>query len=207
VRRTLYFVRHGETHWNVEGRFQGRLESDLTPRGEAQARTTAETVASLGVDAIVASPLRRARRSAEILADVAGLPLTIDERLAEWDAGEWSGHLRADIEARWPEAWAAWRADPWTVGAPGGETFADLEARGRAALEPILAGPAARTAIVSHGFLGRATLGALLGLDRRTAARLRAPNDTFFRCQRDDRGWRCDRFDATKGPLPPPWEE
>lgn len=197
--RTLYFVRHGQTDWNAEGRVQGRLESTLTPEGEAQARRVAKRVAELGVDAIVASTLRRARQSAAILAEVTGLVPRHDDRLVEWDAGDWSGRLYADIPTAWPSEWAAWTADPWTVPSPGGETFADLVTRGRPALDEVLASPAARTAIVSHGFLGRAVLGDLLGLGP-DVARLHQPNDSFFRCREDAGGWVGERF----GPEGPP---
>lgn len=204
--RTLYFVRHGQTDWNAEGRVQGRLESDLTPKGEAQARATAERVAAFGVDAIVASPLRRARQSAEILADVTGLPVRYDERLVEWDAGEWSGHLYAELVERWPHEWGAWTDDPWTVAAPGGETFEDLVTRGRPALDEVLASDVARTALVFHGFIGRALLADLIGLSRDHAVRLNAPNDAFFRCWEvgpdhhetlgiGGTGWACERVE------------
>lgn len=199
--RTLYFVRHGRTYWNAEGRVQGRLESELDPEGEAQARNVAERVAALGVDAIVSSTLVRARQSAAILAERTGLDVRYDERLVEWDAGEWSGRLYADLLGDWPESFAAWTDDPWTVPAPGGETFADLVTRGRPALAEILDSGIARTAIVFHGFIGRALLADLAGLSRDDAVRLAAPNDDFFRCREGETGWRVERFPSKGEPT------
>ncbi|MEM6926042.1 MAG: histidine phosphatase family protein [Myxococcota bacterium] len=199
--RTVYFVRHGQTDWNAEGRVQGRLESTLTPLGRGQARATAERIATLGVDGIVASTALRARQSAEILAELTGLVPRYDERLVEWDAGEWSGHLYAELVERWSDAFAAWTDDPWTVPAPGGETFADLVHRGRPALNEVLASGVARVAIVFHGFIGRALLADLVGLSRAEATRLKGPNDAFFRCREADGGWRCERFERDEEPV------
>ncbi|MEO0603425.1 MAG: histidine phosphatase family protein [Myxococcota bacterium] len=199
--RTVYFVRHGQTDWNAEGRVQGRLESTLTPLGRDQARATAERIATLGVDGIVASTALRARQSAEILAEVTGLAPRYDERLVEWDAGEWSGHLYAELVESWSDAFAAWTDDPWSVPAPGGETFTDLVTRGRPALDEVLASDVARVAMVFHGFIGRALLADLVGLSREEATRLKGPNDVFFRCREADGRWRCERFERDEEPV------
>ncbi|MEN0065307.1 MAG: histidine phosphatase family protein [Myxococcota bacterium] len=203
MERTLYFVRHGETDWNAEGRIQGRNESEsqLTARGEAQAEVNARTVAELGVDAIVASPLLRTRQTAAFVAAATGLQPAFDERLAEWDAGAWSGWLYTEVREKWPEGFAAWRADMWNVRSPDGENFVDLIDRGRPAIEAILARDDARVAIVSHGFIGRVLIGDLLGLEREEILRMRPANDTFYRLRRRDGAWRVDRFEQGKGPL------
>ena len=111
--QTLFFIRHGQTNWNAERRMQGQWESELTDFGRAQARQSAETLRSLGVQAIFSSPLRRARDTAEMIAEATGLKITYDDRLKEWSAGDWSGHLYADVVSHWPAEWAAWRDDMW----------------------------------------------------------------------------------------------
>ena len=99
----LYFVRHGETEWNVENRLQGRLDSPLTERGIKEARLLAERLAQLPFKAAVSSPSTRAVETAKILIGMRGIPLYTDERLMEIDLGDWQGKTKAEIRA----------ADPW----------------------------------------------------------------------------------------------
>jgi len=133
----VLLVRHGESTWNVEGRYQGRLDPPLSPRGREQAEALAarlyrEQLARVDKNrlaSIVSSPLFRARDSAQICAEALGLPVGIDERLTEISHGEWEGKLREEIAHRWPEMVAAWRTDPHTVQFPGGETLEDVCSR------------------------------------------------------------------------------
>jgi broad specificity phosphatase PhoE len=133
----LVLVRHGESTWNVEGRYQGRLDPPLSPRGREQAQVLSarlyrEALARVDKNrlaAIVSSPLSRARDTAQICAEVIGLPVVIDERVTEISHGEWEGKLREEIASRWPEMVAAWRTDPHTVQFPGGETLEDVRSR------------------------------------------------------------------------------
>ena len=180
---------------------QGQRESNLTEHGRAQAVQNAATVAALGVDAIYASPLRRTRQSAKALADRTGLPIAFDDRLKEWDAGEWSGYLYEEVIEKWPEDWAAWRADMWNYRPPGCENFEDLARRGGAFLKDIQTTEADKIAIVSHGFIGRAMMAALAGLTPEDALRLKTANDIVFRFRQTPNGWRADRFERNEGPL------
>ena len=200
--RTLYLIRHGQTEWNAEKRMQGQAESDLTALGREQAANNAEAVSALGVDAIFASPLRRARDSALALSERTGLPITFDARLMEWRAGDWSGSLYADIVKRWPQEWAAWEADRWTYRPPGAENFADLVDRGGKALADILRADVRRIAIVSHGFITRGMLAYMLALDPEDALEIKTPNDAFFRLREKNGAWIADRFEAGAGPFP-----
>jgi broad specificity phosphatase PhoE len=99
VTRVL-LLRHGQSAWNAEGRWQGQADPPLSPLGEQQAR--AATGALEGVDALYSSDLVRARRTAEILASPGDLEVRIEGRLRERDGGEWTGLTRAEIESRWP---------------------------------------------------------------------------------------------------------
>lgn len=199
--KTIYFIRHGETHWNVERRMQGQWEADLTERGLQQAEQNAETVAQLGVEAIYASPLRRARHSAEALSRRTDLAINFDDRLKEWNAGDWSGHLYEEVQEKWPEEWAAWRADMWSYRPPACENFEDLANRGGAFLDDILTMDTAKIAVVSHGFIGRAMMLVLARLAPSEALQLQTANDAFFRFQRNGDGWETDRFEAGQGPF------
>jgi broad specificity phosphatase PhoE len=199
--RTLFFIRHGQTEWNAERRMQGQWESDLTELGRAQAQRTALAVAELGVDTIYASPLRRARDSAQALCDAAGLPAVFDDRLKEWSAGDWSGCLYADIKTCWPEEWASWREDMWRYRPPNAENFVDLKERGGTFLSGLLEMTESRIAIVSHGFITRTMIAYLLDLSPEDALRIETSNDVFFCLHQEPTGWRGERYEAGVGPI------
>lgn len=97
----LLMIRHGQSEWNADGRWQGQADPPLTELGRAQAHHAARSLGT--VDAIVTSDLQRAAETAAIIADELGVgPLVVDEGLRERDAGEWSGLTRAEIEVAWP---------------------------------------------------------------------------------------------------------
>ena len=98
----LLLVRHGESTWNADGRWQGQADPPLSALGEQQAADAAAHVDA--VDAVWSSDLARAQRTAEIIAHERGVDVRIDARLRERDAGEWQGYTRAEIEERWPGA-------------------------------------------------------------------------------------------------------
>jgi glucosyl-3-phosphoglycerate phosphatase len=134
----IFLARHGRTALNASGTFQGRLDPPLDEVGREQARALAERAAALPVQRVVASPLRRARETAEAL----GRPVELDERWAEIDVGEWAGRSHAEIGL---ETLAAFRAGE--VAPPRGESFGEVEARVLAAWDDLEPG----TLVVSHG--------------------------------------------------------
>jgi broad specificity phosphatase PhoE len=90
-RRNFYFLRHGQTAWNVEGRFQGHSDIPLNEVGLAQARDAAKILARCPIDLIVASPLIRARRTAEVVSEALDRPLLLDDELKERHFGALEG--------------------------------------------------------------------------------------------------------------------
>ena len=128
----IYLIRHGQTLYNAQDRVQGRVDSALTPLGEAQARAMGERLAGIrraegGEWRLETSPLGRARQTAAIVAELAGLPEpVVDERLVEVGYGVFEGLTRAELEAAWPQ----FSGLNGIFGrAPGGETFEELRAR------------------------------------------------------------------------------
>lgn len=109
--RRLFLVRHGESTWNADGRWQGQADPPLTDLGERQARAAAASVAAFGPMFVVASDLHRARRTAELLAPD-GLTPELEPAFRERHAGEWTGLTRAEIDERYPGDLAAWRSPP-----------------------------------------------------------------------------------------------
>ena len=165
--RRLLLVRHGQSVWNADGRWQGQADPPLSPLGEEQASDAAPRLAAFGFSHLVASDLQRARRTAEIVGAVLGLAVEIDPDLREIDVGDWTGMTRAEIEARWPGELADW-SEGRSESTIGGEPRAHLTARARSALLRAAAEgePGGRVLLVSHGALIR-NLDRFLGLQPR----------------------------------------
>ena len=176
--RRFFFVRHGETAWNREGRLQGRYDALLNPLGRRQAEAAGLTLVRLlgerGLDAarlaFAASPLTRTRDTMELLrAGLAGrLPsVAFDDRLRELSFGDWEGRTWEDLKRREPSAIAARRRDTWSFVPPGGESYAMLLER----LSPWLADLAEDAVVVAHGGVARVLMHrvAALATDRATA--------------------------------------
>lgn len=147
-------IRHGETDWNVEGRWQGQADVALNNRGRKQAQQLAEDMRSQALDAIYASDLRRASDTATTLARQQGVEVRLDPRLREIHQGEWQGLLVTEIQARYAERFVQRRQNPLEVAPPGGETVAQVRTRVIAAFEEMLANHRRQTvAVVAHGFV------------------------------------------------------
>jgi probable phosphoglycerate mutase len=119
--------------------YSGLSDVPLTDAGREQARQAAARLAGTGVDAIVTSPLTRARDTAQAIADATGAPLTVDERLVEVDYGPFEGLDRAGARAQIGAPFDAWRADPFGSPVPGMEPLAEALQRARAATADALA--------------------------------------------------------------------
>ncbi|MEU8956209.1 histidine phosphatase family protein [Streptomyces sp. NPDC048518] len=196
--------RHGQTAWNLERRFQGSTDIELTETGVAQAKRAARLLASLKPDAIVASDLRRAAATAGELAAITGLPVAYEEGLQETYAGEWQGLTHDEIIARFGEQYAAWkRGEPVRRG--GGEL--ETEVADRAA--PVVLRHAEKLpangtlVVVSHGGTIRTTIGRLLGLEPHHWEGLGGlTNCCWSVLGQGARGWRLLEHNA--GTLPEP---
>ena len=131
--RAVTLVRHGETERSKVSAYSGRIDIDLTEHGREQARQVGERLADAGVDAVVTSPLVRARATAQAIADATGAPLRVDPRLTEVDYGPFEGLDRDEALEQIGDAFAAWREDPFGAPVPGMEPLADALRRARAA--------------------------------------------------------------------------
>jgi probable phosphoglycerate mutase len=164
----ILLVRHGETSWNREGRYQGRTDVPLSPDGEVQVAALATRLAHLPIAVAVASSLSRARRTAEVILGPRETQLELDEGLLEISHGAWEGQLSSDVEAAHAAMLDTWRARPDrdVPAGPGAETLGDVEARAWPVLERVaarLAGDA--TALVAaHDAVNRVLLCRILGL-------------------------------------------
>ncbi len=200
--RTLYLVRHGQTEWNASGRMQGRLDSPLTALGRQQADAHGRTLKALGgVDAVVASPLGRTRKTAALVNAHLSAPLRYDDALMERDCGEWSGLTAEEIAARYPDSWRARGEDPFHHRPPQGENLEDMGARVRDCLVDLLGGSARRVALVTHGIMSRVIIRHVLDLTPELVVAVRHPNELFYRLEVRPDGVRVAHFLAGEGPL------
>ena len=150
VTTVTHLLRHGQTEHTPERRFSGRNDLPLSRTGRAEAEAAAVRAKELGIEVVVASPLRRTRETAEIVAGALGLPVQFDEDLVELDFGRLEGLTFDEAAAKHPLAARRVGADV-TVAAPGGESVADVSARVARARRRILAEHAGRTVlVVSH---------------------------------------------------------
>jgi len=177
---TIFLVRHGETEWNRARRYQGWSDSPLTARGIAQAEAIGHRLFTLPEAAtaeIVASPLGRARRTAEIIAECLGhtAPLRFDERLREISLGSWDGLDRAEIRSRMGESFEEFE---WYFHTPDGERYDEFAGRIAGWLEVAGDGP---VIAVCHGVVTRVLRGLYAGLPRADALHLPVPQDRIFR--------------------------
>ena len=179
----IYLVRHGQTAFNAEGRLQGHVDSPLTARGRAQAVRFGETLRGLtGAGAgwrIVASPLGRARATAEAIRDVLGWgEVELEPRLIELSWGDWDGRLRSELEARHPDAFGQ---SGWAFRTPTGEPYASVQGRMADWLAGLPPEPERRVIAVSHGVAGRVLRGVYAGLTQDAALVQPVPQDAIYR--------------------------
>jgi probable phosphoglycerate mutase len=162
---TLYYIRHGETQWNAQGKLQGVQDVPLDELGRRQSIGAGRILAGLfardGRSAaslkFVASPLGRARRTMELVRDVLKLApgdYAIDERLREIGYGHWEGLTLAEAQAQNPDLFARRQVQKWTVSPPGGETYVSVQARVSDWYNQL----AGDTVAVAHGGTARALM-------------------------------------------------
>lgn len=169
TRQAFWYLRHGQTDWNAQNLAQGRTDIPLNAIGLAQAESAAKLLAHRGIRTIVASPLSRAKATAEAAAAVIGQPIQFDPELQEVAFGD---HEAKPMLAEWFDDWVAEKYTP-----TGGESFVDLRARTVAAVNRALT-LEAPVLIVAHGAIFRA-LRSAMGLE----PGVRLANGTPFFCE------------------------
>lgn len=179
--KQFYFVRHGETEWNAMHRMQGQWNSDLNDRGRVQADVNGQLLSEFGIEAVFASPLDRTRQTADIINQYLNLPVVYDDRIKEWDCGDWSGHLYQFVQVKWADSWRALQADRFNYRGPNCENYPDMIARVTPFLSELRRCNANTIAVISHGMIGRVMMSNLLGLDEEETLTLGQPNDVVFR--------------------------
>ena len=152
----LYVTRHGETDYNVQGRYCGSLDAPLNARGFEQARELADSLASLEFDVIVSSPLLRARQTAEVICKALSMPMAVIDEFAEINMGVYEGLTKEEIAAKYPYLWASLTKRPIDKAPDGGETQREFDLRVAAGMEKLKAQYGEnKVLLVCHGFVAR----------------------------------------------------
>jgi broad specificity phosphatase PhoE len=186
MQQIIYLTLHGETEWNKDQRFQGRLDSPLTPTGLAQSRRLGITLRQLINDCsdwtVMSSPLQRARTTAQNICHELSInpqSIKLDPRLSEIDVGLWSGLTYNEIEARWTKIVDGANKYDWYFRSPDGESLEDLSKRlGEWLFETRMQ---ERVIVVMHGIVSRILRGLYAKLRTEEALRLEISRDAVFR--------------------------
>jgi broad specificity phosphatase PhoE len=150
---TLVLIRHGQTDWNVEGRWQGQADPSLNEYGRVQARHVAQELEQQNLVALYSSDLRRAWETAHIIGTQLHLCVIPEPRLREINLGLWQGMLSTGIQAQYPREFQEWHTSPLVVHPPGGESILVLAARVLQGVNEIIARhPNESIGIVAHEF-------------------------------------------------------
>ena len=200
--KQLYFVRHGQTEWNAIRRMQGQWNSDLTALGRKQAEVNGKLLSSCSIETMFVSPLDRTRQTAEIINHHLQLIPNYDDRIMEWDCGDWSGEMHEEVSIRWATEWRALQADRFNYRGPNCENYPDMFARAIPFLDEIKTRSEKNIAIVSHGMIGKVMVSQLLELDEKQTVALHQPNDVVFRITLLPSGIEVNHFVKGEGPYP-----
>ncbi len=161
----LFLLRHAETAWNRERRYQGWTDTGLSDTGRAQAEAAARALAGTPLDAIYASPLRRAQETAAAVAAVHALPVRGAEAFKEMGFGRWEGLTVDEVRARDPERYQAWLEAPHRTGPPDGERLDAVQRRALLGLAALRAEHDEQSVcLVAHGITARILILEALGL-------------------------------------------
>lgn len=194
----IILLRHGETQWNVEGRFQGQIDTDLSERGLAQGRKAAAALATVPIDVAIASPLSRSYLTCKMAADMHKLPVRKDSRLIEISHGLWEGVHADEIRNRYGEELALWHRAPEKVQMPEGENLEDVRKRVREAFDEYTREYDGKTVLIcAHDAVNKAIICDLLGLSMAHFWQIKQDNACINVLEWDTGVWRVVTLNGT----------
>lgn len=162
----VFLIRHGETEWNAKGKYLGLTDLPLTKKGEAQANALAKYLAKEPISMLYCSALKRARGTAEAIAEEKDLEIFVDPDLNEIDFGNWEGLTYAEIKAKYGDLVDSWFKNTSKVSIPGGESWSLFESRINRAISSIIRKSYGETiAVVAHGGVIKVILSKILGAE------------------------------------------
>lgn len=189
----IILARHGETEWNVQEIFRGRIDIKLNETGIKQAKLLAEYLGEVKIEAIYSSPLKRALRTAEMIASYHKLQVETPPGLIDLDYGKWQGLLHQEVKDKYKKLYTEWINSPAQVKIPGGESLHDVRKRAIGVVDEVIAKYEGTVILVSHRVVNKVLICALLGLD----------NSHFWNIRQDTGGittftYENERFILTK---------
>ena len=195
----IILIRHGETTWNIEGRYQGQEDTPLSERGLRQGQLLAEALRHIHIDVCISSPLQRSYKTCQFCAELHSLPVAKDDRLTEINHGSWEGVLADDIAKRYPLEFAQWHSQPQLVQMPdGGESLEDVRRRARAAFDEYAAKYEGKTILVAaHDAVNKAIICDLLGLDISHFWQIKQDNTCINVLEYKEGSWRIVLLNST----------
>ncbi|MFQ6122404.1 MAG: histidine phosphatase family protein [Dehalococcoidales bacterium] len=161
----IILVRHGETEWNVANIFRGRTDVGLNETGLRQAKLLAEYLSNVKIEAVYSSPLKRALKTAEIIASHHKLDVDIAPDLTDFNFGKWQGLYQQEVKDKYKELYAEWINHPEQVKMPDGESLDDVRKRAVPLVAKVIAKYGGTVVLISHRVVNKVLICALLGLD------------------------------------------
>ena len=161
----LYFMRHGETVWNTERRYQGMTDIELSEEGLRQAECAAKRFKNIKIDKIYASPLKRAMKTAEKIAAEKGLEIISEDDFREIHFGEWEGKTVPELTEKYGESYTNFIREPHKDGFPGEGSVENVINRIKPGIDRLIAEDEGNVLIVSHGGIIRLMIMYIMGLD------------------------------------------
>ncbi len=161
----LYFMRHGETVWNTERRYQGMTDIELSEEGLRQAECAAKRFKNIRIDKIYASPLKRAMKTAEKIAAEKGLEIISEDDFREIHFGEWEGKTVPELTEKYGESYTNFIREPHKYGFPGEGSVENVINRIKPGIDKLIAEDEGNVLIVSHGGIIRLMIMYIMGLD------------------------------------------
>ena len=161
----LILIRHGETDWNIAEVFRGRIDIELNETGMRQAELLAGYLMGLKIAAIYSSPLKRALKTAQTVANYHNLDVTIAPGLIDFDYGQWQGLSHEMVKTRYDELYAEWTKHPHRVKMPGGESLAGVSRRAVSVVKSVIARHDGTVILVSHRVVNKVLICHLLGMN------------------------------------------
>ena len=162
----LYLVRHGETEWNAKNKIQGNMDIELNDKGLKQAEFVADRLSNENIDIIYSSRLKRAKTTAQIIADSMQLSVNELDEFREIGLGPWEGLTMNEINEKYTEHYKFYREKPSNFNMPGAETFLQVTERFCSAINTIISqNKDKKIVIVSHGAAIKAAIISILGMD------------------------------------------
>lgn len=199
-----WIIRHGQTDWNVQHRWQGLEPTHLNAEGWLQARALADHLRDVALDAIYTSDLPRAYETASALAEGRAFSPQVDLRLRELNVGIFSGITHPELLARHPQEIQRWMTGDFDYVIPNGESRRELQTRALAAFEAIVSHPTyEQVAIVTHGGTLRVLVNYICAGDPLLEGKLEIPNTSYTLIERTPQNsWRIVTLTSTAHLLP-----